>query len=106
MRISDWSSDVCSSDLVMAIKQDVFQSIARYAKPGALLATNTSTLDINEIATASGRPGDVVGMHFFSPAHIMKLVEVIRGANTTTTAMAQALQLSRRMNKLDRKSGG
>src|SRR3546814_11810958 len=45
---------------VMAIKQDVFQSIARYAKPGALLATNTSTLDINEIATASGRPGDVV----------------------------------------------
>src|SRR3546814_20128970 len=71
---------------VMAIKQDVFQSIARYAKPGALLATNTSTLDINEIATASGRPGDVVGMHFLSPAHIIQLVEVIRGDRKSVVA--------------------
>jgi 3-hydroxyacyl-CoA dehydrogenase len=85
---------------VMAIKKDVFQSLGRYAKPGALLATNTSTLDINEIADASGRPGDVIGMHFFSPAHIMKLVEVIRGTKTAPAAIAQALRLSRRMNKI------
>lgn len=85
---------------VMAIKKDIFQSLGKHAKAAALLATNTSTLDINEIATSSRRAEDVVGMHFFSPAHIMKLVEIIKGARTAPAALARALRLSRQTGKI------
>lgn len=84
----------------MAVKKDIFQQLGRHARPGAVLASNTSTLDLNEIAAASGRPADVVGMHFFSPAHIMRLVEVIRGEKTSLSTLAQALDLTRRMKKI------
>ena len=66
----------------MGVKQGLFAQLGRLAKPGAVLATNTSALDVNQIAGASGRASDFVGMHFFSPANIMKLVEVVRGAGT------------------------
>ena len=64
----------------LAVKQEVFARLGALCAPGAVLASNTSTLDIDAIAQASRRPRDVVGMHFFSPAHIMRLVEIVRGA--------------------------
>ena len=84
----------------MAVKEKIFQQLGRHARAGAVLASNTSTLDLNRIAAASGRPGDVVGMHFFSPAHIMRLVEVIRGADTSLQTLDRALELVRRMKKI------
>ena len=57
----------------MAIKKEVFRTLDKFCRPGAILATNTSTLDIDEIAAATDRPEDVIGLHFFSPAHIMRL---------------------------------
>ena len=63
----------------MDVKKEVFARLDKIAKPGAILASNTSYLDIDEIAASISRPGDVVGMHFFSPANIMKLLEVVRG---------------------------
>ena len=69
------------------------------SKDGAILATNTSTLDVNEIAAATSRPGDVVGMHFFSPAHIMRLVEVVRGDATEKDVVATAMALAKRLRK-------
>ncbi|MFE7415894.1 3-hydroxyacyl-CoA dehydrogenase NAD-binding domain-containing protein [Rhodococcus sp. NPDC057529] len=82
------------------VKQDVFRAIGAIAKPEAVLATNTSTLDIDPIAAASGRPADVVGMHFFSPAQIMRLVEVIPGTDTGEAALATALTLGKRLGKI------
>ena len=64
----------------MALKKQVFRASTRAAKPDAVLATNTSTLDIDAIAAATSRPADVVGLHFFSPANVMRLVEIVRGA--------------------------
>jgi 3-hydroxyacyl-CoA dehydrogenase len=84
----------------LAVKEQVFRSLGEVCKSGAILASNTSTLDIDAIATASGRPGDVVGMHFFSPANIMRLVEVVRGGATSTEVIATVLALTRRMGKL------
>jgi 3-hydroxyacyl-CoA dehydrogenase len=89
----------------MAVKQDIFRRLGQVAKPGAVLATNTSALDINEIAAASGRAQDVVGMHFFSPANIMKLVEVVRGAQTAPDVLASAMALCKRMGKIGVVSG-
>ena len=78
--------DLRAADLVieavfeeMELKREVFATLDRVAKPGAILATNTSTLDVDKIAAATGRPQDVIGMHFFSPANVMKLLEVVRG---------------------------
>jgi 3-hydroxyacyl-CoA dehydrogenase len=78
---------VAQADLVieaafedMAVKQQIFATLDRLVPPGAVLATNTSYLDIDVIAAATGRPGDVLGMHFFSPANVMRLLEVVRGA--------------------------
>jgi 3-hydroxyacyl-CoA dehydrogenase len=68
-------------------------------KHGAILATNTSTLDVDRIATATGRPADVVGMHFFSPANVMKLLEVVRGAQTAPDVLATAMQMAKRIGK-------
>jgi 3-hydroxyacyl-CoA dehydrogenase len=68
-------------------------------KPGAILASNTSTLDVNKIAAFTKRPQDVVGMHFFSPANVMKLLEVVRGAATAKDVMATVMQLAKKIKK-------
>ncbi|MBV8536338.1 MAG: enoyl-CoA hydratase/isomerase family protein [Alphaproteobacteria bacterium] len=84
----------------MDIKKKVYAELDRLARPGAVLATNTSTLDINEIAAATGRPQDVVGMHFFSPANVMRLLEVIRGKATAPDTMMTAMKLGRTLGKI------
>jgi 3-hydroxyacyl-CoA dehydrogenase len=84
----------------MELKKRVFAELDRVAKPGALLATNTSTLDVDEIARATGRPQDVVGTHFFSPANVMRLLEIVRGAESAPDAVATALALARRLGKV------
>ena len=84
----------------MAVKQEVFGKLDAVCRPGAILATNTSTLDIDAIANATRRPADVLGMHFFSPANIMKLVEIVRGKATSEEAIATAITISRRIGKL------
>ena len=84
----------------MALKQDIFATLGRTAKPGAILATNTSYLDVNAIAAASGRPQDVVGMHFFSPANVMRLLEVVRGADTAPDTLATAVRIGRKLDKV------
>lgn len=82
------------------VKRQVFRALDAAARPGALLATNTSTLDIDEIAAATKRPESVLGLHFFSPAPVMKLVEVVRGRATAPEALAAALELARRLKKI------
>ena len=82
------------------LKKRVFADLDRIAKPGAILATNTSTLDVNEIAAATKRPQDVLGTHFFSPANVMKLLEIVRGEKTAFDALATAIALGRRMAKV------
>jgi 3-hydroxyacyl-CoA dehydrogenase len=84
----------------LALKKQVFSGIDAAAKPGCVLATNTSTLSIDEIASATRRPESVIGMHFFSPAHIMRLVEIVRGAKTGTTVLATALAFAKKLNKV------
>jgi 3-hydroxyacyl-CoA dehydrogenase len=84
----------------MAIKKKVFTDLDRLAKADALLATNTSTLDVDEIARATSRPQDVLGMHFFSPANVMRLLEVVRGRETSFDALATAIALGRRLGKV------
>jgi 3-hydroxyacyl-CoA dehydrogenase len=84
----------------LAVKQEVFARLAAACRPDTVLATNTSTLDVDAIAAASGRPPDVVGMHFFSPANIMRLVEIVRGQATSRQVVATAQAVARRMNKL------
>ena len=82
------------------VKRSIFGELGRVAKPGAVLATNTSYLDVDAIAAASGRPRDVLGLHFFSPAHVMKLLEVVRGAETADDALATGFALAKRLGKL------
>ena len=84
----------------MDLKQRVFADLDRVAKEGALLATNTSTLDVDAIARATARPRDVVGTHFFSPANVMRLLEIVRGAQSAPDAVATALALARRLGKV------
>jgi 3-hydroxyacyl-CoA dehydrogenase len=84
----------------MDLKKRVFAELDRFAKPEALLATNTSTLDVDEIAHATARPRDVVGTHFFSPANVMRLLEIVRGADSAPDAIATALSLARRLGKV------
>jgi 3-hydroxyacyl-CoA dehydrogenase len=84
----------------MGVKKRVFADLDRLAKGNALLATNTSTLDVNEIARATARPQDVLGMHFFSPANVMRLLEIVRGAQTSFDALASAVALGRRLGKV------
>ena len=83
----------------MAIKRAVFRRLDGATKPGAILATNTSTLDVNAIAAATMRPQDVVGMHFFSPANVMKLLEVVRGAKTAPDVLMTVMLLAKRIGK-------
>ncbi len=98
---------VASADVVieavfeeMGIKQRVFADLDRLARANALLATNTSTLDVDEIARATARPQEVLGMHFFSPANVMRLLEIVRGAETSFDALATAVALGRRLGKV------
>jgi 3-hydroxyacyl-CoA dehydrogenase len=84
----------------MALKKQVFEKLDAAAKPGAILATNTSTLDVNEIAAVTKRPQDVVGLHFFSPANVMKLLEVVRAAKTAPDTLATAMKLARTIKKV------
>ncbi len=84
----------------MAIKQDVFRKLDRIAKKDAILASNTSYLNIDEIAGVTGRPESVLGMHFFSPANVMRLLEVVRGAKTAKPMIATAMQLARKIGKI------
>jgi 3-hydroxyacyl-CoA dehydrogenase len=89
----------------LALKQKVFRELDRVAKPGAILATNTSTLDINRIAAVTRRPADVLGTHFFSPANVMRLLEVVRGAATAPDALATVMKLARPLKKVAVVSG-
>ncbi len=84
----------------MDVKKDIFTRLDAIAKPGAILASNTSYLDIDEIASVTKRPGDVVGMHFFSPANVMKLLEVVRGAQTDDDVLATVMALSKTIKKV------
>jgi 3-hydroxyacyl-CoA dehydrogenase len=102
----DWSG-VKDVDLVieaafedMAVKRAVFDKLNLFARPGTVLATNTSYLDVNLIAEQTGRAADVVGLHFFSPAHIMRLLEVVQADKTAPAVLASALSLARRIGKL------
>jgi 3-hydroxyacyl-CoA dehydrogenase len=82
------------------VKQQVFGELGRLCRADAVLATNTSTLDVDAIAAASGRAADVIGMHFFSPAHIMRLVEIVKGGATSPQALATTQALTRRIGKI------
>jgi 3-hydroxyacyl-CoA dehydrogenase len=84
----------------MEVKKGVFSSLDKFAKPGAVLATNTSYLNVDAIAAVTGRPQDVVGMHFFSPANVMKLCEVVRGKNTAPEVLVTATGIARRIGKV------
>jgi 3-hydroxyacyl-CoA dehydrogenase len=84
----------------MAIKKDVFGKLDSVAKPGAILASNTSYLSVDEIAEFTKRPADVLGMHFFSPANVMRLCEVVRGAKTAPEVLATALEVAKRIKKV------
>jgi 3-hydroxyacyl-CoA dehydrogenase len=98
--------DIRDADLVIEavfedyeVKQTVFERLDAVAKPGAILATNTSTLDVNRVAAFTRRPQDVVGLHFFSPANVMKLLEVVRGAKTGKDVLATVMGLSAKFGK-------
>lgn len=84
----------------MALKKEVFGRLDKVCKPGAILASNTSRLDINEIAHSTSRPQDVIGLHFFSPANVMRLLEVVRGTKTTPDVIASAMQLAKSISKI------
>ncbi|WP_293701076.1 MULTISPECIES: 3-hydroxyacyl-CoA dehydrogenase NAD-binding domain-containing protein [unclassified Sphingopyxis] len=99
--------DLADCDLIieavyenMDVKKDIFGKLDTIAKPGAILASNTSYLDVDEIATATSRPGDVLGMHFFSPANVMKLLEVVRGDKTAPDALATAMAIGKKIGKV------
>ncbi|WP_106638770.1 3-hydroxyacyl-CoA dehydrogenase NAD-binding domain-containing protein [Allosphingosinicella vermicomposti] len=99
--------DLAECDLIieavfenMDVKKDVFARLDTIAKPGAILASNTSYLNIDEIAAVTSRPQDVVGLHFFSPANVMKLLEIVRGAKTAPDVLVTAMQLSKKIKKV------
>ena len=99
--------DLADCDLVieavyesMDVKKEVFGKLDAICKPGAILASNTSYLDVDEIADSTSRPQDVVGMHFFSPANVMKLLEVVRGAKTADDVLATAMAIGKKIGKV------
>jgi 3-hydroxyacyl-CoA dehydrogenase len=89
----------------MDVKKDMFTKLDAIMKPGAILATNTSTLDVNEIANVTRRPQDVIGTHFFSPANVMRLLEVVRGAKTAKDVLATTMKLGKTIKKVPVVSG-
>ncbi|WP_258868218.1 3-hydroxyacyl-CoA dehydrogenase NAD-binding domain-containing protein [Alkalilimnicola ehrlichii] len=105
-------ADLADADLVieavfesMDIKRQVFGTLDKVCKPGAILATNTSTLNVDEIAAVTQRPQDVIGLHFFSPANVMRLLEVVRGEATAPEVLATALGLAKKIGKVAVVSG-
>lgn len=84
----------------MDVKKKVFAEIDRVAKPGCILATNTSSLDVDEIAASTSRPESVIGVHFFSPANLMRLVEIVRGKQTAVDVLATAMTLAKKLGKI------
>ena len=99
-------ADIADADLVieavfeeMGVKEKVFKTLDEVCKPGAILASNTSTLDVNAIAAFTKRPQDVVGMHFFSPANVMKLLEVVRGEKTAKDVLATVMTIAKKIRK-------
>lgn len=100
-------ADLADCDLIieavyenMDVKKEVFGKLDKIAKPGAILASNTSYLDVNEIAASTSRPADVLGMHFFSPANVMKLLEVVRGDATAPDVLATVMALGKKIKKV------
>jgi 3-hydroxyacyl-CoA dehydrogenase len=100
-------ADLSDCDLIveavfeeMGVKKQVFETLDRIAKPGAILASNTSYLDVNQIAKFTSRPSDVLGMHFFSPANVMKLLEIVRGEKTAPDVIATAIAVGRQIAKV------
>ncbi len=89
----------------LAVKEKVFKALDACAKQGAILATNTSTLDVNAIASFTQRPGDVLGMHFFSPANVMKLLEVVRAEKTSKEVLASVMSVAKKIKKIAVVSG-
>ncbi|HEX6156222.1 MAG TPA: 3-hydroxyacyl-CoA dehydrogenase NAD-binding domain-containing protein [Burkholderiales bacterium] len=89
----------------MDVKKDIFRKLDALAKPGAILATNTSTLDVDEIAASTRRPQDVIGTHFFSPANVMRLLEVVRGKKTAKDVLATTMKLGKTLKKVPVVSG-
>ena len=105
-------ADLKDADMVIeavfediGVKETVFKTLDEVMKPGAILASNTSTLDVNKIAAFTKRPQDVIGMHFFSPANVMKLLEVIRGEKTAKDVLATVMQLGKKIKKTTVVSG-
>ncbi|CAN7405714.1 3-hydroxyacyl-CoA dehydrogenase NAD-binding domain-containing protein [Massilia sp. LjRoot122] len=105
-------ADIAASDIVieavfedMGVKESVFRQLDESMKPGAILASNTSTLDLDRIAAFTRRPQDVIGLHFFSPANVMKLLEIVRGKETGKDVLATALALSKKIKKTGVVSG-
>lgn len=99
--------DIKDCDLVieavfetMAIKKDVFGTLDKVCKPGAILASNTSTLDIDQIAACTNRPQDVIGLHFFAPANVMSLLEIVRGAKTANDVIATSMAMAKTIRKM------
>lgn len=99
--------DLAGADIIieavfenMDVKKDIFTRLDKIAKPGAILASNTSTLDVNEIASVTGRPEQVIGLHFFSPANVMKLLEIVRADKTSDSVLATSLALAKRIKKV------
>ncbi len=105
---TDFETAVGEADLVieavfeeMGVKKEVFARLDKAARPGIVLASNTSTLDIDQIASATSRPELVCGMHFFSPANVMRLLEIVKGSKTSAATLATALDVGKRIGKLN-----
>ncbi len=84
----------------MELKKSIFAELDQICKPGTIMASNTSALDVNEIASATSRPEDVIGLHFFSPANVMKLLEVVRGDKSSDTTVATSMAIAKKINKI------
>jgi 3-hydroxyacyl-CoA dehydrogenase len=105
-------ADLGKADLIieavfenMALKKEIFQKLDKIAKSGAIIASNTSTLDVDEIAAVTKRPQDVLGLHFFSPANIMRLLEIVRAEKTASDVMATAMSIAKKINKVGVQAG-
>ena len=100
-------NDLSNCDLIieavfenMDLKKDIFKTLDGIAKKGAILATNTSALDVNEIAAVTSRPEDVIGLHFFSPANVMRLLEIVRGEKTSKSVVATSMKMAKNIGKV------
>jgi 3-hydroxyacyl-CoA dehydrogenase len=99
-KVADCNLVIEAAFEAMTVKKEIFAKLDRMARRGAILATNTSYLDVDEIAASTGRPQDVIGLHFFSPANVMKLLEVVRGKATSQDVIATSMALARAIGKI------